>query len=95
VVDRARFYVPGGDLPADRLRACLDRLERDLDFFELRDLTLDLCLSLAMPIVSTPRSLDLAHLRTALAFHAERPLTRLITLDGELRRSAQEMGLPV
>src|SRR5438132_4127710 len=49
--------------PAD-LQNALDRLGSDLEQFLLRDLTLDLCRERSMPIVSTPRSLDLAHLRT-------------------------------
>jgi hypothetical protein len=57
-----------GRLTPAELQNALDRLGRDLDQFALRDLTLDLCRSGVMPIVSTPRSLDLAHLRTALWF---------------------------
>ena len=37
-----------------------------------------------MPVVTTPRSLDLAHLRTALWFHEREPLTRVVTLDETL-----------
>jgi hypothetical protein len=48
-----------------------------------------------MPVLTTPRSLDLIHLRTALAFHRERPLTRFVSLDGALNSAAREMGLPV
>lgn len=48
-----------------------------------------------MPVVSTPRSPDLAHLRTALWFHGREALTRFVTLDGPQRQSARELGLPV
>src|SRR4030095_5152953 len=64
----------GGRLSPPALQAALDRLSVDLGQFALRDLTLDLCRSRVMPIVSTPRSLDLAHLRTALWFHEQEVL---------------------
>ena len=47
-----------GRLSPEHLQEALDRLAADLAQFTLRDLTLDLCRSQAMPIVSTPRSLD-------------------------------------
>lgn len=80
--------------PAD-LQNALDRLGRDLDHFALRDLTLDLCRWRAMPIVTTPRSLDLAHLRTALWFHQRQALTRFVSLDAAQNQAARELGLPV
>jgi hypothetical protein len=48
-----------------------------------------------MPVVSTPRSLDLAHLRTALWFHQKEKLTRFVTLDESQGMAARELGLPV
>jgi hypothetical protein len=45
--------------------------------------------------VSTPRSLDLAHLRTALWFHTAEPLDRFVTLDVSQEDAAKELGLPV
>ena len=83
-----------GAFAPSNLQDALDQLERDLAFFELRDLTLDLCNSNVMPILSTPRSLDLAHLRTALWFHAIDPIERFVTLDTDQRLSARELGLP-
>lgn len=80
--------------PAD-LQNAVDRLARDLDHFALRDLTLDLCHWRVMPIVSTPRSLDLAHLRTALWFHQRQSLTRFVSLDASQNQAARELGLPV
>jgi hypothetical protein len=54
-----------GTLTAAQYKACMDRVEQDEELFVLRDLTLDLCASHLVP-PATPRSLDLAHLRTAL-----------------------------
>jgi len=85
----------GGRLPPDDLQNALDRLGADLAHFALRDLTLDLCRSRTMPIVSTPRSLDLGHLRTAAWFHEREPLTRFVSLDAAQTQAARELGLPV
>jgi hypothetical protein len=84
-----------GRLTATELQNSLDRLARDLEHFALRDLTLDLCRWGVMPIVSTPRSLDLAHLRTALWFHQRQALTRFVSLDAPQNQAARELGLPV
>jgi hypothetical protein len=78
-----------------QFQACVDRLDSDADSFVLRDLTADLCASNVFPAVATPRSLDLAHLRTALWFHATTPLDRFVTLDGSQQQAAKELGLPV
>ena len=80
--------------PAE-LQNALDRLGRDLSHFAVRDLTLDLCQWRIMPVVSTPRSLDLAHLRTALWFHQRQALTRFVSLDAPQNQAARELGLPV
>jgi hypothetical protein len=80
--------------PAD-LQDALARVEQDLAQFTLRDLTLDLCRSRVMPIVSTPRSLDLAHLRSALWFHEREALARFVSLDAVQVQAARELGLPV
>ena len=84
-----------GTLAAAQYKACMDRVERDVELFVLRDLTLDLCASNLVPAVATPRSLDLAHLRTALWFHAAQRLDRFVTLDGSQAQAARELGLPV
>jgi hypothetical protein len=84
-----------GRLNPDDLQNALDRLGRDLAHFAVRDLTLDLCSSRVLPIVSTPRSLDLAHLRTALWFHQREALTRFVSLDAAQKQGARELGLPV
>ena len=84
-----------GRLTPAQMHEARERLSHDLEAFELRHLTLDLCLSTVMPIVSTPRSLDLAHLRTAVWFHQLAPLTRFVSLDAEQNQGARELGLPV
>ena len=83
-----------GALTAGGYKACTDRLEADVERFVLRDLTLDLCRTALLPAVSTPRSLDLAHLRTALWFHGEAPLAGFLTMDDAQRDAARELGLP-
>ena len=83
-----------GTLHPDQYKTCLDRLEQDTSRFALRDLTLDLCQSTILPAVITPRSLDLAHLRTALWFHAVEKLDRFVTMDTSQKQAAKELGLP-
>jgi predicted nucleic acid-binding protein len=82
-------------LSANQFKACMDRLESDVTALVLRDLTLDLCESSILPAVATPRSLDLAHLRTALWFHHEEAIDRFVTVDESQQRAAKELGLPV
>ena len=84
-----------GALPADRYKTALDRLELDVTRFVLRDLTLELCQSVTMPPVTTPRTLDLVHLRTALWFHAAQKIDRFLTMDKAQEQAAKELGLPV
>jgi hypothetical protein len=84
-----------GALTAERFRICVERLRKDREGFGLKDLTLDLCESSLLPPVVTPRSLDLAHLRTAAWFHAQEPLTRFVTKDGGQAGAARDLGLPV
>ena len=84
-----------GVLTADQYQLCIDRVGADQSRFELRDLTLDLCASPVIPALATPRSLDLAHLRTALWFHAAAAIDRFVTLDATQELAAKELGLPV
>jgi hypothetical protein len=84
-----------GILTASDFQNCVSALNNDMSHFLLRDLTLDLCASVTMPVVSTPRSLDLAHLRTALWFHQREKLSRFVTLDESQRMAAHQLGLPV
>jgi hypothetical protein len=89
-------FAREGTLDAAQYKTCAERLVQDTGrLFVLRDLTLDLCESPVMPAVSTPRSLDLAHLRTALWFHAAEPIDRFLTLDAGQAQAATELGLPV
>ncbi len=84
-----------GLLTPAEYHSCASALERDMQQFLLRELTLDLCGSRTIPVVSTPRSIDLAHLRTALWFHDQERLTRFVSLDDGQMLSARELGLPV
>jgi hypothetical protein len=84
-----------GALTAAQFKTGLNRIEDDQQLFILRDLTLDLCASNLVPALATPRSLDLAHLRTALWFHADARITRFVTLDLGQEQAAKELGLPV
>ena len=81
-------------LTAAQFKTCMERVDGDTASFTLRDLTLDLCESSPVPALATPRSLDLAHLRTALWFHAQEPLDRFVTTDGSQEQAAKELGLP-
>jgi hypothetical protein len=87
--------VRQGHLNPEQYDAAIGRLDQDMSLFLLRDLTLDLCQSNAMPVVATPRTLDLVHLRTALWFHAATPLDRFVTMDTAQQQAARELGLPV
>lgn len=84
-----------GALDPKRYAACMARVEEDMSVLELRDLTLDLCKASPLPAVATPRSLDLAHLRTALWFHGAAPIDRFVTTDAPQQEAARELGLPV
>jgi hypothetical protein len=84
-----------GTLTADQFKTCMERVESDTASLSVRDVTLDLCESSPMPALATPRSLDLAHLRTALWFHAQEPLDRFVTMDGSQEQAARELGLPI
>ena len=82
-------------LTAERYKMAMERVEADANSFVLRDLTLDLCVSNIVPAIATPRSLDLAHLRTALWFHTSERIDRFVTMDASQEQAARELGLPV
>jgi hypothetical protein len=84
-----------GALDPGAFQRGLDRLAADLGRMRLRSLTMDLCTGLAIPVLCTPRSLDLAHLRTALWFHREEPLEAFVSLDRSQLQAARELELPV
>jgi len=85
----------GGQLATKKLNDLLDRVQQDVELFTLRDLSIELCADPTLPAMTTPRSLDLAHLRTALWFHRREPLQRFLTCDDGQRQAARELGLPV
>jgi predicted nucleic acid-binding protein len=84
-----------GRLKPDQYKSCIDRLEHDMRFFSLRDVTLDLCQSNVMPAVAIPRSLDLIHLRTAVWFDSSERIDRFLTMDVSQEEAARELGLSV
>ena len=84
-----------GRLQPGHYKTCIERLDQDVTRFVLRDLTLDLCQSMTLPAVATPRSLDLVHLRTALWFHDAEKIDRFVTMDTSQEQAAKELGLPV
>ena len=84
-----------GRLRSEQYKACVERVDQDATVLVLRDLTLDLCQSTALPAVATPRSLDLVHLRTAFWFHAETRIDRFVTMDAAQAEAAKELGLPI
>lgn len=84
-----------GTLAGKQYKTAIDRLDQDVVRFSLRDVTLELCQSIMMPAVATPRTLDLAHLRTALWFHAAQKIDRFVTMDAAQEQAARELGLPV
>ena len=84
-----------GSLKPEQYNVCMDRIDEDTALFVFRDLTSDLCSSSLLPPVATPRSLDLAYLRTALWFHGAEPIDRFVTTDAAQQTAARELGLPV
>ena len=82
-------------LTLEKYEACMARVEADAGRFALRDLTLELCTANVLPAVAIPRSLNVAHLRTALWFHASEPIDRFVTMDASQEAAARELGLPV
>ena len=81
-------------LAATKLNDLLDRVRHDAEAFALADVTLDLCFEHTFPAMVTPRSLDLAHLRTALWFHRREPLQGFLSCDTAQLQAARELGLP-
>ena len=84
-----------GSLTQEHYRVCMEQVEADVSAFVLRDLTIDLCTSTILPAVATPRSLDLAHVRTALWFHSADRVDRFLTKDASQEEAAKDLGLPV
>jgi hypothetical protein len=84
-----------GALATESYLAVMRRVDEDVESFALYPVTHDLCSSSRMPTVSTPRTLDLLHLRTALLFHEQAPLTAFVSLDAAQMHAAMELGLPM
>jgi len=82
-------------LEPDQYRLCMEQMDQDIRLFTLREFTLDLCQAVPLPAIATPRSLDLAHLRTAVWFHAQEKIDRFVTMDRSQQDAAKELGLPV
>ena len=70
------------------------QLVQDREKMVLRDLTPDLCLTRNFPLVRTPKSADLVHLRTAHWFMQNGGLESFLSLDESQLQAAREMGLP-
>ncbi|GAB4422644.1 MAG: hypothetical protein OHK0011_01830 [Turneriella sp.] len=70
------------------------QLALDREAMVLRDLTPDLCLTRHFPLVRTPKSGDLVHLRTAHWFAQNGGLKKFVSLDDSQLQAAREMGLP-
>lgn len=72
-----------------------EQANADVNLFAVREPVLEIALSNEFPTISTPRSLDLLHLRTAIWFKRNGGLRLFVTLDSKQRSAAQEMGLAV
>lgn len=84
-----------GHLSVDLFDEARRRLKSDLEFFTLRDFTFDLSFSGQFPLVRTPRTLDLIHLRTAQWFQENGGLDFFLTLDKKQARAAEDFGFIV
>lgn len=81
-------------LQASDFEAAYEQLSEDCEAMVLRDFTFDLCLTRQFPLIRTPKSADMAHLRTAQWFMANGGLAKFISLDEQQLRAAHEIGLP-
>lgn len=84
-----------GDLTEAEWNRAQNQFRDDIESFIIRDWTFDLCLTGQFPAIRTPRSGDLAHLRTALWFAGQGGLDAFLTLDIRQEAAAREMGLPI
>lgn len=72
-----------------------NRVQEDRELFILRDFSADLCFTGSFPATKLPRSLDLAHIRTAKWFQSQSNLVKFLTTDSHQRAAALEVGLPI
>jgi len=73
----------------------LRRVGSDAEQFIFYNVTPEHCDTTPIPVVMVPRSLDLIHVRTALAVHKDEQLLHFISLDDAQLNAASELGLPV
>lgn len=71
------------------------QIRKDQEAFLLRDFTPELCLTRHFPLIRTPKSADMVHLRTAQWFMKNGGLEEFISLDENQLQAARELGLPV
>jgi hypothetical protein len=83
-----------GGLSEKVYEAARAQLVADQELFVLRDLTPELCLNNEFPAIQTPRSADLAHLRTAKWFQGNGGLHLFVSLDVRQLSAAESLGLP-
>ena len=74
--------------------AAFAQLSADREALILRDLTPDLCLTRHFPLIRTPKSANMVHLRTAQWFMQNGGLEKFISLDDNQVQAARELGLP-
>lgn len=73
----------------------MDKLRTDLHFMIIRNVSVDLALNNSFPAVSTPRTSDLIHLRTAEWFNTNGGIAGFLSCDIRQLSAAKEMGLVV
>lgn len=81
-------------ISAADFEAAFVQLSADRDSLVLRDLTPELCLTRHFPLIRTPKSADMVHLRTAQWFMQNGGLRKFISLDENQLHAAREVGLP-
>ncbi|MFO1470084.1 MAG: type II toxin-antitoxin system VapC family toxin [Turneriella sp.] len=81
-------------LSARDFESAYAQLAEDCNTFVLRDLTPELCLTRHFPLIRTPKSADMVHLRTAHWFTQNGGLQKFISLDENQLHAAREIGLP-
>ncbi len=82
-------------MKVDFFHMAIARLKEDRELFLVKEATLDVCTMSAFPAISTPRSADLLHLRTALWFKEQGLLSAFCSFDLHQMQGARELGLPV
>ncbi len=73
----------------------MERIQEDIEGFYVKDVASDLLFTKAFPAVTTPKTADLIHLRTALWFLNQGDFKLFVTTDHLQKKAAKELGLPV